>query len=616
LSPVQGTGSQVRPIGPGIRRALDRLRRRERLLGSAWALARGVSVCAGLFLAACLADYLIDLRRDTPGWLRVGMLAAQAVVWLAALVVLARALLRGMSDVRAALWLEDRLPALGHRLISAVEFHRPGARTQGMSADLIAAVTRQAEAAAEKIDVRQASDGARYRWSLLLLGPVAGVLALLYALHPATALALARRQFLGEQEIPRGVYLRHQTAAVWPAGEEGVVRVLAEGNAGEGHVGEVRVTPEEGGATAHELVYEGRDPKTDDAVFVAHIPPGDVPFTFYAYLRDGRMRSPGRVRYEPRPVVQGLEAWVELPASVGLRAGGRPFEEKQKGGDVLYRLDGSRARVRVGVTKPVARATLTVLGEEQRDVRMRLHEGGAEGRFVLRPGDRGYSVRVIDEYGFANSDPPRRLVAKGSVEPPEVVLLPETFYRKGDPGDPEDQEVEGIPALLGERFRIDYRCAARYGLSHAQVRYRVVPRSADAPDDGALDRDRFDPLPLGGRGKGTAGAKAREEFSTSPAADAESIPGTEGGGRYDFNTAGIPDGKGGLVELKEGDRIQFYVEVFGRAGGPPGRSAVREKEVVGLKAFQAWLLKKEDLKERTRALEEQQRNTRPGGGRE
>ena len=85
--------------------------------------------------------------------------------------------------------------------------------------------------------------------------------------------------------------------------------------------------------------------------------------------------------------------------------------------------------------------------------------------------------------------------------------------------------------------------------------------------------------------------------------------GTEGGGRYDFDSAGIPNGKGGLLKLQEGDRIQFYVEVFGRADpdGTPGRSALREKEVVNQKDFLAWLDKKEDQKERIRQLEEKQR---------
>ena len=65
-----------------------------------------------------------------------------------------------------------------------------------------------------------------------------------------------------------------------------------------------------------------------------------------------------------------------------------------------------------------------------------------------------------------------------------------------------------------------------------------------------------------------------------------------------------------MLRLQEGDRIQFYVEVFGRADpdGVPGRSALREKEIVNQKDFWAWIEKKEDHKERIRRLEEEQRS--------
>jgi hypothetical protein len=71
------------------------------------------------------------------------------------------------------------------------------------------------------------------------------------------------------------------------------------------------------------------------------------------------------------------------------------------------------------------------------------------------------------------------------------------------------------------------------------------------------------------------------------------------------------------LRLREGDRIQFYVEVFGRdePEGRPGRSVVREKEVVNLQEFHAWLERKEDLKERTRELEQRQRQSGQNPGR-
>jgi hypothetical protein len=218
---------------------------------------------------------------------------------------------------------------------------------------------------------------------------------------------------------------------------------------------------------------------------------------------------------------------------------------------------------------------------------------------------------VRDEFGLDNNDKPRRGIRTGPVDPPEVGLLPETLARKDATELTEEDEIEGIPILLGQRVPLAYECRATYGLSHARLRYRVIPRTASREDEGEPVDDDFLPLPLGAtRGQtGKPSKKAAEEFSTRPSDDPDTLGGIEGGGHYDFDSAGIPDGKGGLLKLQEGDRIQFYVEVFGRADpdGMPGRSAVREKEVVNQKDFWAWVEKREDHKERIRQLEEKQR---------
>ena len=57
-----------------------------------------------------------------------------------------------------------------------------------------------------------------------------------------------------------------------------------------------------------------------------------------------------------------------------------------------------------------------------------------------------------------------------------------------------------------------------------------------------------------------SGAKDQIFFHAIP--DGNPLPRTLGGGRFDFKTTGIPDGKGGLVTLKIGDQIEYCVEVF------------------------------------------------------
>jgi len=599
-----------------IRHLLNRLAARERLLGFCWVFARGVSLCLVVFALACLTDWLIDRRQDTPWLLRVGLLVAQALLWLVVLVAILRSVLRRWSDDELALWVERQVPELGQRLISAVQFQRPEAqeKIRGMSPDLIAAVTHQAQERAATIRPQDLVDARRLQWSASLLLPVLLCGVVLVAIAPQTCAALAARAFLADRDIPRSVQLLAVSHSVWPTGEEGVLEFQVLGHVEPDVVGLVRLEPEEGPAIHLGLLASERE-----CIWQARVPAGDIPFRFRAWLGDGRLREPGEVRYAPRPVLQSLQAWVQLPSRVvGTRAGGQPFEEPQRGGDIVYRMEGCQARLLVRAQVPLEGGEVRISGKNSRTVTLKpgSEPQTLEAVWPLLSGDDSYRVVVRDGNGFENADPPRRSIRELPLEPVEVVLLPETFAREGDTGPLEDREVEGIPILLGQRFRLEYRCAARYGLSHAQLRYRVLPRSSEG-DSGevGVSLDQFLPLPLGpGRDhKGPVSDRLREEFFLKPAASPDDIAGTQGGGRYDFSSTGIPDGKGGLLQLREGDRIQFFVEVFDRArpDGPAGRSAVREKEVVNQSDYLTWLTRKEDLKERTRTLEEQQRQVRP-----
>ena len=396
------------------------------------------------------------------------------------------------------------------------------------------------------------------------------------------------------------------------------------------------------------------------------MPPLTRDFTYRAWLKDGRTHEPAEVHFEPRPIVQRQQAWVQLPSYIGMKPTGKPYEEPQKGADIVYRLAGSTARIAIETQKPIVKATIEVLGPPhafaepvqpgaraetvRRSVELEVRGDGctAEGVFSFEPGIRpellstlaagigaggpvslpwaglalvlrgesmqtetAYRIVVRDEFGLENNDKPRRGIRTAPVDPPEVALLPETLSPRNTTPT-EDDEIEGIPILLGQRVPIGYECKAVYGLSHARLRYRVIPRTASRDDEGEMLDSEFVPLPLGApRGQTSKPSKkALQEFFAPPSDDPDALGGTEGGGRYDFDSAGIPDGKGGLLRLQEGDRIQFYVEVFGRADpdGVPGRSALREKEIVNQKDFWAWIEKKEDHKERIRRLEEEQRS--------
>ncbi|HWE37038.1 MAG TPA: hypothetical protein VG406_10765 [Isosphaeraceae bacterium] len=565
-----------------IPRLLGRLRRRERRLRLAWGLARWLAIVAVALAAACLADWIIDLRRETPYSLRVGMLMAQVVLAIAAgwnLVVAPR--LGRVDDEALARWVEGREPRLAHRLVAALQFNRPDADTRGMSPDLIEHVTRATDADAAGLEPGQLLDGRRYDRALMLAAAIVLLAGLVADRRPATTRALLARQALADVEIPRSLRLEGIGPRVGVAGEEVVVRVRASGPGVRDRLrGRLRIEPDEGPAVEVALARESA------AVFAARVPLSRSSFRFRAWLGDGRLKWPGRVRVEPRPAVARLDATLVLPSYCGTKPDGRPFERPAPNGDVAGPT-GASARVVVAAQKPIAGGTIELLGRDRaavvRRVSLTASQDGrrANGAFDLRDGEAAYRVRVVDRDGLANVDPPRRGVALIADEPPRVTMLPEHLDPDADPDEPEEIH-EPIPVPVGGVVRVEYACRDSFGLGRARLAYRV--------DGGAWSH-----LPLE---EGPPSAVA--EFFADPSPDPWRRPGRlDGGGRVDFQTRSIPG-------LKAGDRLEFAVEVFDAnpdPARPPGRSEPRVKVVVTPSRFIDWALARLGHEARLRGLE-------------
>jgi hypothetical protein len=641
-----------------IVRRLARVRARERAVRLAWGAARWVAAAAGAVTLACLADWLIDLQTETPAALRAAMLAAQAALWVAAAaVLLARPLLRRESDRETALWVEARFPELGHRLITAVELNRPGARLEGMSEELIAAVTRQAEERAGALDFASKVDVSRVKKGLGLLAGVAAVAALLGATSPRTVSALLARQLLADRDIPRSVSLQSEAARkVHPTGEELVLRFRARGRVSwERAGGRVRIHPDARPAESYPLRLEAAS--GEEATFTATIPPSSTNFTYRARLRDGRTRKLAEVVYEPRPVVKKLEAWLLLPPYCGTRPDGSPYEQYRPRAEVAGPL-GASAKVWIEAQKPLAKAALEILGKpvaeagtepvtRRLDLSLKAGDREAEGAFDLRPDETAYRVVLEDRNGFANTSPPRRGVAVVPDEPPRVALLPERFAMPGEALIADETEVEGMPVPLGGAVRIAYYAAHPYGLDRARVAYRLIkagstppasaegtagkPAAPEGPEGNPTKRDDFAREGATGRPDvpwtylplkevratpeagpfdlrlglfRNSGFREPVEFHPVPSPDPERVPGRlEGGGCLDFQTRALPG-------VQVGDQIEFYIEVFARnpaLEGQPGRSEVRSKVFVTQPQFVTWVIETLNQERRIRQLESRQR---------
>jgi chromate transport protein ChrA len=225
---------------------LNALRRRERLIAGAWAAARWLAVVLAGLVIACLIDWWIDLRRDTPYTLRVGMLAAQIVVAAVAAAVLFAPVVRRRSHEELALFVEEKLPALGHRLISAVQFHHGGPKVAGMSQAMIAETTREAGRAIGELNFPRLADHRRLQSAGWLALAVVAVVAVAGAMWPRTMPALIARQLLADCPIPRQNQITNLTALIQPASEPVELRFRIDGPPPSS--GELRIAPVGGSA--------------------------------------------------------------------------------------------------------------------------------------------------------------------------------------------------------------------------------------------------------------------------------------------------------------------------------------------------------------------------------
>jgi hypothetical protein len=614
-------------VPPILLERLARVRRRDLAVRLAWGAVRWVALAAAALSAACLLDWIVDRWTDTPPVLRTLLFLLQLGLWTgAAAALLVRPLLRRRSDRETALWTEERVPSLGHRLITAIELNEPGARTEGMSAALIEAVTREAEERARAEDYAGRVDLAPLKKGAGILGGAAAAASILVALSPATVSALLARQFFSDREIPRSIRLECDgDRPVRPLGESIVLAFKASGAADFRFMeGEVRIDMDGRPPERYPLTFDGAT--SNEAVFKAAIPPAPADFDARAWLGDGRTRRPARVTLVPRPVVRKVEAAAILPRYCGLRPDGLPYEQPMPRGEVAAPL-GSAARVLVEVQKPVVKGTLELLGRPigeagpesvLRSLPLALKAGGREGEaiFELLAGETSYRVAVEDIHGFANAAPPRRGVSIVPDEPPRVSLLPERFTLPGPAGPGDDPDVEGMPIPIGGPIRVAYYAAHPYGLDRARMAWRLIKAGKASEEIPAEGEWSYFPL---GEVRATpeagpfdlkrgvflnTGFRDQVEFHPAPSPDPSRVLGrVEGGGCFDFQTKPIRG-----VEI--GDQIEFCVEVFARNPALdkfPGRSETRLKTFVTVPQFMDWIRQTINHETRLRQLEARQR---------
>jgi hypothetical protein len=535
-------------IPPILLAKLTQLRQRERLLRLAWGGARLVSLVLSVFILACLLDWLVDMWDETPWGLREFMFGAQAVLaGVAIFWFLLVPQLRRLRYEKLALLVESKRPELQHRLISALELNRPGAHTEGMSQEMLAAMTREAQEQALPIDFREVADHGRLKSGLKLVVPVLAVALILVLLDPAAAAALVRRQFLADVDIPRAVSVTSIAHEVWPSGEQALLKFRVHGpGVAAGRSGSLRVRDNDGNSFSVPLTVQ-EAVGSDGAIYVAPVPPGNVDFSYMAKVADGRTRQPGQVFYVPRPTIIKQDAFVLLPTYLGTKSDGTPYEQKQARGDVLG-MPGLMARVTIKTQKPIVDAILQTYGSphddmsgpsgltRHHDLRARLLAGlsahllrpvaqepftglcaaaaqvttvplrrlpmpasetptdQVEWVFDLRPTETSYRITVFDEYGFSSKTETVRTIRVDPEPAPVVVLHPESFPGgagadfQGKSRAAQIMDFEGMPLPLVDEGKpgplpISFEAYGPYGIGKARLIVKVIRGANDSEGD-------------------------------------------------------------------------------------------------------------------------------------
>lgn len=607
-------------------RQLRHWRFRERLVRLALGGGAAVGVALAVLGVACFADWFYDRFADVPFALR--LLATAGQVALAAGLVYAlvfRPWVAAPAVDDLALRAEKAIPEFDHRLVTALQLNRPGAKTSGMSATLIAEVTREAGEMAARHRLTKLIDYRPVAWGVAAVAPALLAWAVFAAVNPTLAGILLQRQMLASPDIPRSVQLENVTQEVWPSGAEVVIRYRVTGAWSEDATGSAFVRPDDNPEDTYKLAYESANPD-GSAVFAVKLPPSSVGFTFRARLRDGRTRGPGRVEFEPPPQVKDVEAWQLLPQYLGTRVvsvGGKdvpqPFERYQPKGEITGALPQSGVRVEATFTKPVVKAVLTPIlrgsGNKETDgaplAPDELFPDGQTAGWTFPVQDKliGYRIELVDARGFVSPAPARRGVRMLPDEPPAVVFHKEST-RNPDPtqfdgkGDPRLYEWDSMPVAFrptaggdGETgpMQIIYSARSELGVGKVNLAYRVIAKGQEASAPDAPQHPRQDPagavftrLPLkavkadtskvgrwvpdlGLFEKSFAGLdrfarpRVQVEFYAIAAANPATEPGgLDAGGRYNFQTDGLRKRRpdGTPGRLEVGDTIEVYVEVF------------------------------------------------------
>lgn len=393
-TPTAGPAAPGLPAVPrsGVLTArLDALRTRFLWVETGKGVALAIIVCLELLALFMFLDWLIDF----PWSVRLVLFFLQFGIFnylLYRFVFHPR--FRPPDDEELALQVERAFPELRSRLISSIQFAKPGALSPGASVGLAHSTVEQTEAATAALDFPSIISTE----TLQRLGIIAGLVLLFgtsgFLASRVVSVDLLRRAFLSDVAVPRKTRIDWVTGDI-TVGRGDALRLEAVASGIIPERGQVRLRQ----ADKPEQSFDLERDSAQHSRFVRLL--DNVQEDFGYRLRINDAVSPDyTVRVVPRPSVNQLECEQIPPAYTGLKPG------RRSPGDLTV-LAGSKLRFSALATQPLRSAALRLVGLQSTQALVLSAERPLElkGEIQIpRKGLSGFAFDLLDTVGMRSKE--------------------------------------------------------------------------------------------------------------------------------------------------------------------------------------------------------------------
>ncbi len=357
------------------------------------AVGSGAAMAVGAFVillgTAMLLDWWLDFPRLVRGVALVCVLAPTALIaWRYVFLPIRRQ----PDDDVVALRIEKAHPQFRSRLISSIQFPRPGMIPPGAAPALARMTIAETEALAapmnfaDVISTKELSKVLMWAFAVLVLG----LFSFMYG--GAVSRDLLKRAFLSSTLVPRHTRVDVLTGNA-RIGHGDTIRIEALARGVVPRAG--RLIVKMSGKRTQEYALD----KDSEGKFVRALENVQQNFDYTVRLNDGISRT-HHIEVVPRPTTTSIQCEQTFPAYTGLP------KTKRSLGDLTL-LAGSKLSLVVTTTRDIKQASIRLVGLSN-DVPMQLEaENPRElrGEFAIpAKGLSGFSIEMLDTSGMASRD--------------------------------------------------------------------------------------------------------------------------------------------------------------------------------------------------------------------